>query len=412
MDDIKKTLLELRRYPISIAFFGVLALFIVLNLATPDKAKSELENRNLTQQPTFNTNIFSGSWAPDQWGTKLSLFATEASQFTTAYNDYTQDQLVGRDAWVSAQSFFELIQGKLENNGIWFARHNYQIAENSNMSPNQETMLAANTGYVEELARRHPGQVEVMIVPSPANILSPYLRYHPPQVDENAYLDEVFASLGAAGAGVIDLRPTFNANRDNYIFYRTDHHWTTTGGAWFAYLSYCETVGIQPKEPTAPLVEVEDFYGTNYSRSRKWGTVPDTLAYYDLPNPMTVYEYQLSGEISQDTRTVMDYGKLDEYDKYGAFLWGNNGYAVIEGKGEGSVLVIKDSYGNAFVPYLVENYAQVGIIDLRNWGLDAATSVDETIRAGGYDDILVLYSFDTFATDKEHILKMSDARQW
>ena len=88
--------------------------------------------------------------------------------------------------------------------------------------------------------------------------------------------------------------------------------------------------------------------------------------------------------------------KFATRDKYAAFLDGNNGYSTIEGDGEGSILVIKDSYANSFVPYLTANYAKIGVVDLRNFSY----GLDSTIEAEGYDEVLVLYNFQTFIADK------------
>ena len=77
------------------------------------------------------------------------------------------------------------------------------------------------------------------------------------------------------------------------------------------------------------------------------------------------------------------------------FLHGNNGLSRIEGDGEGRILVLKDSYANCFVPYLTANFAQIDIVDFRNYnyGLDALDADNH------YDQVLVLYSFDSFKSD-------------
>ena len=80
------------------------------------------------------------------------------------------------------------------------------------------------------------------------------------------------------------------------------------------------------------------------------------------------------------------------YDKYAAFLHGNNGLSRVEGDGEGRILVVKDSYANSLIPFLTANYAQIDVIDLRNYNY----GLDGLIAENGYDQILVLYSFDSF----------------
>ena len=108
--------------------------------------------------------------------------------------------------------------------------------------------------------------------------------------------------------------------------------------------------------------------------------------------------YKVNGEADYEpvkTEGLMNLAKLDTRDKYGAFLDGNNGYSVIEGNGTGSILVVKDSYANSFIPYLTANYAKIGVVDFR--GL--AYGLDSTIEKEGYDEVLVLYNFQTFIAD-------------
>ena len=79
------------------------------------------------------------------------------------------------------------------------------------------------------------------------------------------------------------------------------------------------------------------------------------------------------------------------------FLHGNNGLSRIkgDGTGHGRILVIKDSYANCFVPYLTANYADIDVVDFRNYNY----GLDQLIADNGYDQILVLYSFDSFKSD-------------
>ena len=130
-----------------------------------------------------------------------------------------------------------------------------------------------------------------------------------------------------------------------------------------------------------PAVTVDGFYGTNYSRARKPGIQPDTITYYDLPNTLSV-EDNAGGEVTWETGPMYEYSDFETRDKYRAFLRGNNAYSVLEGNGEGSILVVKDSYANSFIPYLVENFAQIGIVDLRYTveKVDASSSAAATTK--------------------------------
>lgn len=380
---------SLRKYPIIIGFFVFLLLFSLVDMLLPAKEYSTLENRSLQQAPAFNVERFLNN------------------EWTLAYGEYVKDQFVLRDSWITAQSALETAQGKLENNGVWYAADGYQIAKNSELTEAMQARLATNTTAVAELSQRFPGQVSAMVVPSPANVLQDKLPYNPPQMDENALLDDINAQLMAAGASVLDLRSAMaSANAaGTQLFYKTDHHWTTTGGAWLAYQAFCAQQGFTPQLPQAQLVSVENFYGTNYAKTKRIGTQPDTLEYYDIQNTFTLYSYNAAGELVGEQTGVMDTAKLAEYDKYAAFLHGNNGFSVLQGDGQGSILVIKDSYGNSLVPYLTSHYAQIGIIDLRAW-----TEIDTIIEQFGFEDILVLYCFESFATDTNAYRMMTQAQ--
>jgi hypothetical protein len=356
---------------------------MVFDFITPDKTRSELENRQLAQFP------------------KLTAESLAQNEWTLKYEDYVKDQFAMRDDWVSLWSLLEAGQGKLETGGVWLAKDGYQIAKNDVWTTAQRNNFPRNVQAVSELATRHPNQVDVLIAPSPANILSDLLRGNPQQIDENGMMDDMFAQFRQAGARVVDVRLTFEAHKgDTQLYYRTDHHWTTEGGAWLAYAQYCE---LNDKSPILPpqemLLTVEDFYGTNYSKTKLATTMPDTLYYYDFDNELRIYEQQADGATNLVRKGgIMDEEKLSTYDKYAAFLWGNNGYSELDGNGEGSILVIKDSYGNCFIPYLTQNYAKIGIVDLRAWNT-SLISLDALYEQGGYERMLLLYNFPTFSAD-------------
>lgn len=377
------------KYPVILLFFGFICILALVDVIKPDKEMSALENRKLAQAPALTLNALLAEAEKDRW--------------TTKFDEYTRDQFLWRDEWVSMQSALELAQGKLEGGGIWFAKDDYLIPKNSTMPA--ATLWQVNLESVAQLAARQPGKVTVTMVPSPANILSSKLRWSPPQIDEDALLNEAFATFEAAGARVLDLREDFRAAAEGFdrqVYYHTDHHWTTDGGAVIAYTEYCVLMDRPVAEPNEDLkVEVPDFLGTSFAKSKKFGQPAEPLVYFDLPNTMTITKSD--GTVTETG--LMDKEKLEEFDKYGAFLHGNNGYSVIEGNGEGSILLIKDSYGNCFAPYLVEAYAKVGVIDLRDWML-----VDKLIETEGYDEVLVMYSFDSFTSDTR-IINLSDDGQ-
>ena len=217
-----------------------------------------------------------------------------------------------------------------------------------------------------------------------------------PLLDEDGYLDQLSAAVQAAGGSFVDVRQTLAAHKSEYIYYRTDHHWTSLG-AYYAYSQLCQTLGLTPFDTAAHTALTADgFYGTHYAKARTWNAVPDVITYYDLANTLTVWNVTAAGQPAEGQTTgLYDTEKLSVYDKYAMFLHGNNGLSRVQGNGSGRILVIKDSYANCFVPYLTANYADIDVVDFRNYNY----GLDQLIADNGYDQILVLYNFDSFKSD-------------
>lgn len=370
--------------PLLALFFVLLFGYSLLNLFWPKRTELPLENRKAAQFPAVTAeSLLNGRWA-------------------SAFSTWMQDQFALRDQWINLQrAADEALFQKTEEGGILLGSGHWLFTKQFTMDDAAQAQLAKNVASVSEFAARYPGRVTFLLAPSAAVIYPEELPAGAPMIDESAMLDGIFAEV-APYANVIDLRETFSALKSEYLFYKNDHHWTTNG-AYRAYEVFCRQQGLTPFERTAnahPAVEVPDFYGTHYSSTRLWNAESDTITYYPLDNPMTVY--QITGEAQYtplSTGKMINTDKFATRDKYAAFLDGNNGYSVIEGDGEGSILVVKDSYANCFVPYLTANYAKIGVVDFRNF----AYGLDSTIEAEGYDHILILYNFQTFVTDTKVI---------
>ncbi len=369
-------------YPVLILFSVFFVGMFLLDCVTPDRTVSELENTTLTQRPKVTAQILSSAGL---------------NRFFNDYTQYTKDQIPGRDAWISLQSFVEtaLLQ-KTQSGGILLGDKGQMFDRTYGLVSSEERTLPRNIAAVASLAARCPGKVYVMVAPAASSIYPERVPAHAPLLQEESYLGQIQAAVEQAGGVYLPLKDALSAHKDEYIYYRTDHHWTTQG-AYYAYSELCSALGLEPFDRAAhTAVDVPDFYGTFYSRARTWNAQPDTLTYYDLDNPLTIYTVTGPGMPTEGQTTgLYDLDKLDVYDKYAAFLHGNNGLSRVEGDGESRILVIKDSYANSFVPFLTANYAQIDVVDLRNYNY----GLDGLIAENGYDQILVLYSFDSFKSD-------------
>ena len=308
-----------------------------------------------------------------------------------------QDQVAGRDQWISLQSVVEttLLQ-KQQNGGILLGKEHMMFPRTYGLLSSEERTLPKNTAALTSLCQRYPGKVNVLLAPAASDIYKENVPANAPLLDEDGYLDQLSAAVQAAGGSFVDVRQTLAAHKSEYIYYRTDHHWTSLG-AYYAYSQLCDALDLAPFDTAAHTALTADhFYGTHYAKARTWNAVPDVITYYDLANTLTVWNVTAAGQPAEGQTTgLYDTEKLSVYDKYAMFLHGNNGLSRVQGNGSGRILVIKDSYANCFVPYLTANYADIDVVDFRNYNY----GLDKLIADNGYDQILVLYNFDSFKSD-------------
>ena len=376
---MKEKCKELLRYPLLVLFFLFLVGFMVLDGLWPKRSYSDLERRQLNQFPAFSlSQLIQNKWTAD-------------------YDSYTKDQVVFRDTWMKLQSLSErLLFQKVEIGGAVIGKNDALFTKMFGLTNNEEKLLNKNTLLVQQFAENFPGKVTLMLAPSASLIYQEELPDGTPMLDENTALDTIFDAVGQDH--VLDLRQPFEAAKADKLYYSTDHHWTTWG-AYLAYRQFCSREGLDPLEVTQQdFTQVPDFYGTTYAKALYWKTQPDTLDYLELPNQLTVWNIDSQLNLTESfTAGLYDTEKFDTVDKYAAFLYGNNGYTTIQGNGEGSILIVKDSYANSFVPFLCANYERIGVIDPRGYKL----SIQELAQQEGYDNILLLFNFQTFKSSND-----------
>ena len=181
------------------------------------------------------------------------------------------------------------------------------------------------------------------------------------------------------------------AHRTEYIYFRTDHHWTATG-AYYAYEQFCKAKGITPTPIASYKVdEYDGFLGTFYRDSNQNATMganPDkVVAYHPLSTEATL-DYGDS-ENANLTRGKIIYDESDAPAslKYGAFITGDNAYSVINNPDVtdgSSCVVVKESFGNAFVPFLTDHYQTIHVIDYRYW----KGSLSQFVTENNIQDVL------------------------
>ena len=226
-------------------------------------------------------------------------------------------------------------------------------------------------GIINKTAKELKGisSVYCMVVPTSMDItISDNVRKGINSCDQSEVAKYIYDSLNT-GAKTVDLYTQLRMHRDEYVYFRTDHHWTALG-AYYAYEKFCETAGYKPITlDKYKKVSYGDFLGsfygdTNNSAMRK---NPDELIAYLPPYKSSLTFTNPEGK-SFNWDLVHDVSNYPISQKYNSFAGSDNPFTVIENlskeKGK-TCLVIKESFGNAMIPFLVGKYKKVSVIDYR-----------------------------------------------
>lgn len=198
----------------------------------------------------------------------------------------------------------------------------------------------------------------------------------------------------------VDAYTQLREHADEYIYFRTDHHWTQLG-AYYAYTAFCRAAGFEAVELDAFETGTYDrFVGSMYTftagypQSQTLYDNPDYLTYY-LPIYETHAQYYANSAMENGVSVSVVYTGLTDAasNKYLCFIGGDTPICVIESAAEGGTcMVLKESYGNAFVPFLTSHYSKIIVVDPREFNRDGRPSLDLTTFTAeqGVDDLVVI----------------------
>lgn len=195
-------------------------------------------------------------------------------------------------------------------------------------------------------------------------------------------------------------------HRDEYIYFRTDHHWTALG-AYYAYTAFMTQLGKNAYSlDSFKEHDMGTFVGSYYTQTRvsSLSSNPDNLIAYE---PFSTNSLKMINKDNQfiDYNIVTDVSKWNNTSKYSAFIGGDNAYTEINNPNVtdgSSVLVIKESFGNAMVPFLVENFQNVYVIDYRYY----KDSVSELVDKNNIENVVFVNNISiTSTSDRVQELK-------
>ena len=385
--------------------------FSVWCLVAPKQTFSENENRALASWPVY------------------SFTALKDGSYMRGVQTYLSDHFPLRDPFMTLKTKYEMLTGREEINDIYLAKDGYYIE--AYKTPKQQKKIITQFQKLQDAITTDAKQnIRVMLVPTAISTYNAKLPGSAPdrgvlrQVDTmneiyaalpNMQKVDVWSALQAVAVQEETDRTRASGDADGAqpvadagdvgcdtsaatgLYYHTDHHWTTHG-AYIGYQAYCGAAGLSPI-PEADFQKTcvtTDFHGTIFSKLHD-STVPgDAITLYEYPANQLTVSYPDTGEVT-DTLYNRDY--LAQKDKYSMFL--NNLHPLVEitnasADSDRQLVLIKDSYANSMVPFLVHHYQKIYVFDTRYYRFGPSSFINEHPEV---TDVLLLYNMNTIDSD-------------
>lgn len=359
--------------------FAIILITIPLLTSFSKKSDfSERENRSLATFPKF------------------SLASVMDSSYMKNFDSYISDHFFIRDFWVQLKSNLELFTLKKENNSIILTNKNTLVED---LKKPDDRKLNQNIDGIIRFSENNPdAKIYTAIAPTSCDIYSDYLPYGKQTWSQNSVINKFYKSINNNAFG-IDIYTTLLSNKDQYIYYSTDHHWTSLG-AFYAYKQIASALNFKPYEKNQFDIEhaSNDFYGT-YSSKSSISVDADTIDIFSLAteesNIVSVEINNGKEKTTYDSIYFRDW--LNKKDKYSVFLGQVQPEVTIKTnvQNDKKLLIFKDSFAHSLVPFLSLHYSEIKLIDLRYTN----KNYRELVNVDDFDSVLLLYNIESIAHD-------------
>lgn len=343
--------------------------FSILFFVNEKKVFSETENRYLEKSP------------------KYSFSSLKRGTYTKGIDNYLTDHFPLRNEMISIKTETLKLTGRNYINSVYLGSDGYLLEEFKGLKN-----ISKITNVVNSLEDKVDSKISFILIPTSVEINRDKLPNYAVNESEREAITNFYNNLKV---NTIDVYNALMANKQYELYYKLDHHYTTYG-AYFTYLKFCVSSGIKPYVMADfNITKVTDeFYGTLYSKTNDYSLKPDSIYTFNLNNKLKV-EYKDTDKI---TDSLYDESYLDKKDKYSYFL--DNNHSLIEITNESidnndSILLIKDSYANSFIPFIVNHYKKIYVIDPRYY----KESISDYIRENKIQEVLFLYNVGTIDND-------------
>jgi hypothetical protein len=360
--------------------------FFIFTFVTPSKSMSLLENRNLAQRPDLNSeNLLTGEYS---------------KRFEQFYND----QFPMRDTFIETNSRINknfLRQNIIDD--VYVSDDGYllsQIAEGT--SADAKGIASGINELADSLAKKNISVYTALMPNKPTMMENKFPSYFPSYGQKN--MDLLYKELDE-NTHPIDSRATLEKHmNEDYMFFYSDHHWQAKA-AFYAYQNVMSEI-IDKENMKDSISQYNDyswelkgkpFYGSDARKTTSANAKKaDKILVAELKKNHKPYVMKWgiksrSGLYNTDFLTMEDLYT----NRYQAYLGGDFAQLTITNPNQTNnkkLLVIKDSYANAFVQFLVPHYKEIHVLDLRHYN---KMPIEKYVVENKIDQIVLLNNINS-----------------
>lgn len=239
-------------------------------------------------------------------------------------------------------------------------------------------------------------QVHDIIIPTSMAITAPQdIVAGVNTADQKKAIDYMYSKIWPS-VNKVDAYKTLLNHKDEYIYFRTDHHWTALG-AYYVYDALMASKGTTAA-PLSAFIEHQfgGYLGSFYSSSGKkpqLAATPDTVFAYQPTQTNSMTIYPATGGIRENAPIINNGNALGQSSKYLSFICGDHPFSVMvnpQMPNAGACIVVKESFGNAFVPFLTQNYSTVYVVDYRYFMQIDPRRLSDLVNDTGATDVIFI----------------------
>lgn len=341
----------------------LMIVFAMLSYLRLPTAYSENEQRKLAQFPVLDQNF------PDQ------------------LNSYANDQFILRDTFMEWKASLQYLSGQRNLNGIWVGKDDMLFQEGVSLSDTQLENLTASLSAFQQKTKLKP---VMMLIGDRTNLLPELLEDY--MITTNSLEDIETLKNALPEFSFPDVNQALMHQKD--AFYHTDHHYTSKG-AYLCFQAISQEILGDVKPYEYEILPVSNTFSGTLANQSGYHRKNDTVELY-FPKACDVQYLVRINE--QETTSIYDKSKADARNVYEIFLGGNHPLVEITTTVENNkhLLLVKDSYANALVPFLIPYYHKITLIDPRYYYDDIYHYIEEH----AVNQVLFVYGTQTLFQDQ------------